>query len=60
MASGGWFSRMFSRSTTKDFDARSDDEMDGDEHIDESEKHKQGTSQTGRLVPNLSPMELWG
>ena len=40
--SGGWFSRMFSRSTAKDFDAHSEDETDGDEDTAESEKHKQG------------------
>ena len=44
MPSGGWFfSRMFSRSTTKDDDARDHDETDGDEHIDELAKRK-GTS----------------
>ena len=37
--SGGWFSRIFSRGTANDHDARDNDATDGDENIAELAKN---------------------
>jgi hypothetical protein len=58
MSSVGWFARMFSRSTTKDFDASSDDETDGDEHIVELAKQKQGMNIEMNITGTLSQPEI--
>ena len=39
VTSGGWFSRIFSRGTANDHDARDNDETDGDENIAELAKN---------------------
>lgn len=58
MSSGGWFSRMFSRSNTNVFDTSDPDAFDGNEGNAESAEQKQGMNDRVGMVLGMFPQEI--
>ncbi|XP_028409095.1 phospholipase DDHD1-like [Dendronephthya gigantea] len=59
VSSGGWFSRMFSRSTTNAFDASDQDAVDGDKENADSTKRKQVLSRRIDYTLSENRTQYW-